>query len=39
MEMTRGIVGIIINPYNILVIGRLGIGERIVSGLDSLGFE
>jgi hypothetical protein len=34
METTYGVVGIIINPYNILVIGRLGIYEIIMCGLD-----
>jgi hypothetical protein len=37
MERSFSIVGIIRNPYSILVRGRLGIGERIVCGLDSPG--
>jgi hypothetical protein len=37
MEGTYSILGIIRNPYSILVRGRLGIGERIVCGLDSPG--
>jgi hypothetical protein len=37
MERTYSIVGIIRNTYSTLVRGWLGIGERIVCGLDSSG--